>query len=109
MSNREVSLSVRAERDRESALVWYRENFSHAFAEKWLRGLSSALRSLGRFPERSAVARESYMLGREVREYVYHTGTHQKHRILFVIEPDKVNVLHIRHASRDEPTAEDLR
>ena len=49
------------------------------------------------------------MLGREVREYLYHAGTHQKHRILFITEPDEVVVLHIRHASRDEPTAEDLR
>jgi plasmid stabilization system protein ParE len=108
MSKRTVILSVRAEQDRESAFQWYRQNFSPAFAGKWIRGLSKALRSIGRSPQRSAVARESVQAGRDVREFLYHAGSHQNHRVLFVLEPDKVVVLHIRHASRDDPSVEEL-
>ncbi len=108
MSRRKVILSVRAEQDRESALKWYRQNFSHAFAEKWLRGLSAALRSSGESPQRSVLALETVKVRRDLYEFLYDAGSHQMHRILYVVESDEVVIIHIRHASRDEPTVDEL-
>jgi plasmid stabilization system protein ParE len=48
-------------------------------------------------PARCGVAREHGVLGRDLRQYIYHS-----HRIIFRIEESTavVRVLHVRHAAQ---------
>jgi plasmid stabilization system protein ParE len=66
-------------------------------AERWLRELYKAVRTLERFPGRCGRARESDYVGEELKQYIF-----KSYRIIFRIEPDEkiVRVLHVRHAAR---------
>lgn len=70
---------------------------SPAGAAKWFAGLEKVIHSLGAMPHRCGQAREAKMLGRNLRQYIYHS-----HRIIFRIEEEAavVRILHIRHAAR---------
>jgi plasmid stabilization system protein ParE len=102
-----VVLTARAERDRDGAFQWYRENYSSEFAARWYEGLMDAIVSLGQNPERCGVAHENEKFEFEVRELRF-GRRRQKHRILFEIRDDWVVVLHIRHSSRRDLTEHDL-
>ena len=103
----EVELSRRAERDRDQAYAWYAVHFSEGFAERWYNGLSAAISRLADKPNRFPKAHESNRFSFEVRE-VRFGGKRYKHRVLFTIHDDIVNVLHIRHSSQRDLTEHDL-
>ncbi|NEP79825.1 MAG: type II toxin-antitoxin system RelE/ParE family toxin [Okeania sp. SIO3C4] len=52
--------------------------------------------SLEIFPNRCPIAPESADIGREIRQLIY-----KKHRILFVVTGQVVQVLRIRHTPQD--------
>jgi plasmid stabilization system protein ParE len=102
-----VSLSRRAEQDRERAFEWYRLNYSEAFAVRWFNGITRAMRSLAQNPERCHKAIENDRYPFELHELLY--GKRKtKHRVLYTIHNDIVLVLHIRHSSQGELTDDDL-
>lgn len=106
MSHR-VVLSARAERDRDAAYAWYAENYSVEFASRWYNGIMQAMYSLAEQPRRCAVAHENDRFSFELRELLYGPRLH-KHRLLFTIEGERVAILHIRHSSQRDLTADDL-
>jgi plasmid stabilization system protein ParE len=61
--------------------------------------LDDAIASLATFPERCPLAPEAVGLHFEVRQFLYGRKPHV-YRILFTIEGDTVNILHIRHGRR---------
>jgi plasmid stabilization system protein ParE len=94
-----VEISVQAERDAEAILKWLLEERSGQTGIDWFLGLDDAFASLAEFPERCPVAPESARFPFEVRQLLYGKKPHV-YRILFTIETDTVQILHIRHGRR---------
>jgi plasmid stabilization system protein ParE len=67
--------------------------------ERWFVALRGTIASLANLPSRCALAPESRDSPVEVRQSLYGRRPHV-YRILFAIEGDVVQVLHIRHARR---------
>ncbi|MEX2172483.1 MAG: type II toxin-antitoxin system RelE/ParE family toxin [Pirellulales bacterium] len=103
----EVELTRRAERDRDKAYSWYAVHFSEGFAERWYNGLSAAISRLADKPNSFPKAQESNRFSFDLREMRF-GGKRYKHRVLFTIRDEIVQVLHIRHSSRRDLTEEDL-
>jgi plasmid stabilization system protein ParE len=61
--------------------------------------MEDAIASLATFPKRCPIAPESARFPFEVRQLLYGRKPHV-YRILFTIENNTVNVLHIRHGRR---------
>ena len=74
--------------------TWFLENYPN-LAEKWLWGISQAVASLSKFPERCAVSLESEAFDVVVRQLIYGKKPHT-YRILFSIQDEKVYVLRVR-------------
>ena len=74
--------------------TWFLENYSD-LAEKWLWGISEAVKSLSKFPERCPVSPESEAFDVIVRQLLYGKKPHI-YRILFSIQDDKVYILRVR-------------
>jgi plasmid stabilization system protein ParE len=93
-----VRIAARAERDAEEA-IRYLQQRSRTGAARWHAGLTEALRSLEDQPERCGLAPEAEELGIELRQLLF--GKRRGvYRVLFTIDADTVNVLHIRHAAQ---------
>ena len=95
-----VSLTPRAELDRDRAFDWYATNYSNEFATRWLDGIVKAMYSLAQNPQRCAKAAENHRFSFDLYE-LRHGKRRNKHRILFRIEEQNVLVLHIRHSARN--------
>ena len=74
--------------------TWFLENHPN-LAEKWLWGISQAVASLSKFPERCVVSFESEAFDVVVRQLIYGKKPHT-YRILFSIQDEKVYVLRVR-------------
>ena len=94
-----VELSAQAESDAEAILDWLQSQHAGETGIRWFLALEEAINSLARFPERCRLAPESARFPFEVRQLLYGRKPHV-YRILFTIEGQAVNVLHIRHARR---------
>ena len=70
-----------------------------AYAARWLAGVREKILGLERFPDSHPVAPESDAFDCEIRQLLYGRGT--SWRIFFTIEGSTVQVLHVRHGSRD--------
>jgi plasmid stabilization system protein ParE len=64
-------------------------------ALRWLDGLQDAIASLRHLALRCPLAPETAFYARDTRQLFYH-----HHRIVFAVDDDTVNVLHVRHMSR---------
>lgn len=102
-----VTITKRAEQDREASFDWYAENYSLEFAIRWWHGITAAMHSLGTVAGRCHKARESRDLPFELFELLY-GSRHNKQRILFRIENTEVVILQIRHSARRDLRFEDL-
>ena len=102
-----VKLARRAKDDRERAFEWYSTNYSGEFASRWLIGVTQAIESLSVDPYRYPTAIENDFFPFELRELLYGTKRN-KHRVLYTVTSDVVNVLHIRHSAQRELGDEDL-
>ncbi len=104
----ELHIAKRAERDRDEAFRWYRENYSEQFAIEWYAGISRAIKSLARNPERCGFARENDQVAFDLRELLFGQSREHRHRVLYTLSGNTIHILHIRHTARDEFDAKDL-
>ena len=74
--------------------TWLLENYRD-FAESWLWGISLAVSSLSKFPERCPTSPESKAFDIVVRQLLYGKKPHI-YRILFSIQAEKVYILRVR-------------
>ncbi|MBA3484615.1 MAG: type II toxin-antitoxin system RelE/ParE family toxin [Pirellulales bacterium] len=93
--------------DLDETYVYLAKRYSPESAGAWHSGCIDAMQALVDQPQRHALARESAKLGVEIRQMLYRRHR-SVYRILFTIEQSAVRVLCIRHAARDELTAEDV-
>ena len=92
-----VRIMPRAERDLESIFTYIRAESSPA-AEAWFNGLAESIGSLSEHPLRNPKTPEA----RDLRHLLYGTKPHV-YRIIYSIDKpgQRVNILHVRHHSRD--------
>ncbi len=101
-----VNLSARAETDVDGILAWLQTIAPGAMAG-WYNRIITGIQTLEYLPTRCPLAAESPALGFELRELL-HGKRRGTFRILFKIEGDLVNVLHIRRATRGPVNITDL-
>lgn len=93
-----VEIALTARDDLDEAFGWI-YNESPAAASRWRDGLFDALRSLCELPQRCALAPENDVFDEEIRQLLYGNRMHA-FRILFNVDGDLVQILHIRHGAR---------
>ncbi|MBS1792280.1 MAG: type II toxin-antitoxin system RelE/ParE family toxin [Acidobacteria bacterium] len=74
--------------------AWFLENYPD-LAENWLWGISRAVTSLSKFPERCPISPESAAFDVIVRQLLYGKKPHI-YRILYSIQDEKVFILRVR-------------
>jgi plasmid stabilization system protein ParE len=94
-----VELSDRAQADISAIYDWLRSQQVGESGEQWFVALREAVASLSTFPSRCPVAPESRDSPVEVRQLLYGRRSNV-YRILFAIDGDVVQVLHVRHGRR---------
>jgi toxin ParE1/3/4 len=94
-----VEISEQAERDAGAILEWLLSQHAGETGIRWFLALDDAVASLASFPGRCPLAPENVCFPFEVRQLLHGSKPHV-YRILFAIDGDTVNVLHIRHGRR---------
>jgi plasmid stabilization system protein ParE len=94
-----VETSAQAESDASAILEWLLAQHAGETGLRWFFAMEDAIASLATVPERCPLAPETVRFPFEVRQLFYGRKPHV-YRILFTIEGDIVNVLHIRHGRR---------
>ena len=102
----EVITSRRAKRDIFRVLDFLAQD-SATRGERWLAGIERAIQLLESLPERYSIAVELSDPPRVVREFL-HGKRGMQYRIFYEVVGNRVHVKHIRHASREQPTPEEL-
>ena len=103
----QVRITARAERDIEQVLRWFHDQDATAAGSRWLNQLHAKIATLETHPERCRLASEASDMGIKLRELSFgrRKGTY---RILFELQQDTVQILHIRHSARDAISESDL-
>jgi len=94
-----VEMSAQANRDAEDILAWLWSQDAGETGIRWFLAMEDAIASLSTFPKRCPLAPENPRFPFEVRQLLYGHKPHV-YRILFRIDGDIVNILHIRHGRR---------
>ncbi|MDP8982015.1 MAG: type II toxin-antitoxin system RelE/ParE family toxin [Acidobacteriota bacterium] len=94
-----VETTAEAEHDGDAILEWLLSQHAGDSGIRWFVALEEAIASLATFPKRCPIAPESSEFPFEVRHLLYGRKPHV-YRILFTIEHDTVDILHIRHGRR---------
>jgi plasmid stabilization system protein ParE len=94
-----VELSARAQSDIAAIYDWLLAQQAGNAGERWFLALREAIASLSLLPTRCPVSAERRDSPVEVRQLLYGRKPHV-YRVLFTIEHDVVQVLHIRHGRR---------
>jgi plasmid stabilization system protein ParE len=102
-----INLSRHAVEDRERAFEWYAANYSDEYAARWVIGITAAIKTLSKNPQRCPKALENDRFPFDLYELLYGTRKN-KHRVLFTIRNDVVFVVRIRHSAQRELTEDDL-
>ena len=97
-----VIIEPQAKADLRHAVAWWSENRSKEQALRWYDGIRDAIDTLADHPQRCALARENPKSDNELRELHFGLGSRPTHRVIFVIDPDAVRVLAVRHAAQDD-------
>ena len=97
----QIKITEPAEADIDQAFVWWSENRSAEQAVRWYQEIKLAIATLRRMPERCPVVPETKLSAVGVRQLLFGVGLHPTHRIIFVIESDKVVILRVRHHAQD--------
>lgn len=95
-----VEVSAEAESDADAILEWLISQHAGETGIRWFLALDDAIASLATYPKRCPLAAESVQFPFEVRQLLYGHKPHV-YRILFAIDGETVNVLHIRHGRRE--------
>lgn len=94
-----VEVSAQAESDAAAILEWLLSQHAGETGLRWFFAMEDAIASLSTLPERCPLAPETGRFPFEVRQLFYGHKPHV-YRILFTVEGDTVNVVHIRHGRR---------
>jgi plasmid stabilization system protein ParE len=94
-----VETSLEAENDALAILEWLISKEVGEAGVRWFVALEEAIASLATFPDRCPLAPENSKHPFEVRHLLYGRRPHV-YRILFTVQGDTVNILHIRHGRR---------
>lgn len=94
-----VELSDQAQRDITAIHDWLHSQQAGDAGARWFVALRGAIATLANLPSRCPLAPETRDSPVEVRQLLHGRRPHV-YRILFAIEADVVQVLHIRHARR---------
>jgi plasmid stabilization system protein ParE len=94
-----VELSARAQSDIAAIYEWLQAQSAGEAGERWFVALRAAIASLKDLPLRCPPAPESQESPTEVRQLLYGRRPNV-YRILFAVEGNIVQVLHIRHGRR---------
>ena len=94
-----VELSDRAQSDIAAIYDWLLSQQAGNAGERWFGALREAIASLSALPTRCPISAESRDSPVEVRQLLYGRKPHV-YRILFAVDGDSVQVLHVRHARR---------
>jgi plasmid stabilization system protein ParE len=97
-----VIIEPRAKADLRHAVIWWSEHRSGEQALRWYDGIRDAIATLADNPHRCILARENPKSDEELRELHFGLGSRPTHRAIFVIDPDAVRVLAVRHAAQDD-------
>jgi plasmid stabilization system protein ParE len=100
-----VTVAEHAEADLRAATDWIASQSPEA-AARWANGFQRVLQSLRSNPRRCGHANEHQKVPFELRQLLY--GRRRNYRAIFTIRGDEVVVLAIRHAARQDLSAEDL-
>lgn len=92
----EIAPPARDEFDETFAWIF---NNSPAAAVRWRDGLFEALHSLREWPRRCPLAPENDVFDEDIRQLLYGKKLHA-FRILFTVDEQVVQILHIRHGAR---------
>ena len=101
-----VIIEPEAQANLRQALEWWYGNRSQEQALRWYDGIHDAIGALAHNPQRCPLARENHKSDDELRESHFGLQTRPTHRIIFVIDPDAVRVLAIRHVAQDDAARE---
>lgn len=99
MAFRRVEISAEAKREADAILQWLLAQHAGDTGVQWFLRLEDAIATLATLPQRCSLAPENARFPFEVRQLLYGRKPHV-YRILFTIEGETVNVLHIRHGRR---------
>ena len=102
-----AEIHARARGDIDRHLRSIDEHVSPDFADEWSDGLSAAIASLSRLPERCVIAPESTKLNLEIRHLLHGRRPHV-YRVFFVILDRRVLVLRVRHGAQAPLTRSDI-
>jgi plasmid stabilization system protein ParE len=101
-----VLISATAKQNLREGYEWAAKHAPET-AARWLNRFHAALQTLSTNPERCSIAPETELVQREIRQFLF--GRQRSiWRALFAIEGDEVRVLHVRRASMDTATPDDL-
>jgi plasmid stabilization system protein ParE len=101
-----VILQPRALRDLDAQFQHIAQR-SPETAARWLNRFLNSLEKLANNPERCSIARESGLVGKEVRQALFGKGRGVR-RALFVIDADAVRIVCVRHSAQKDLSAEEL-
>ncbi len=96
--NYQVEILPQALSEIEDSFRWIADNISAATAELWYEDLLEAVRSLESFPNRCTIAPEAQDFQQTIRQLWI--GKSRNYRVLFVVEANRVFIVHVRHSSR---------
>ena len=92
----------------EEGYDWWAKHRSAEQAVRWINGFAAEIDALGANPRQHPKAAESHLFPYEVRELNFGLGPKPTHRALFVIRPEMVYVIAIRHMSQQPFHPDDL-
>ena len=102
-----VSLTDKAEEDVAKALAWFVDQDARPAGRRWMMELLRRLKILETRAESCLQAVDAEIDGYVIPELLLGTGRH-RHRLLFRIRDEIVEVLRIWHSSRTTPSERDL-
>lgn len=102
----EVVVTEEAEQDTHLIYQWWRDHRSPEQAAKWFEKILTAFQSLQQIPERCQIAPEAQKTGRNIRQLLFTIGQRKTHRILFLVESQKVSILRVRHVAQESLPAD---
>lgn len=106
--NYRVIISQQAQDDIREITRWWATQRSSRQAESWYNKIYPAITALSMHPDRCPFAPELHPLPSGLRELHFGSGHRSTHRIIFTIIADEVRTFHVRHATQQYLTADDL-
>jgi plasmid stabilization system protein ParE len=98
----EVIITSRAEQEAQANHDWWAENRSPEQAAPWYDEFLKVALTLENNPDRFPHAAENDRFPYKVRQLTFGIGRKATHRLVYVIRPNKVIILRVRHLAQQE-------